>query len=214
MSNSPSLIFLALINKCMVLHLMTSRMTSRQHGSICPNLMNNRILNVSWRLFWRKGRGPLTKKVTKLVAETQCPHGTYHTNIWQWTCSCPSYLVSRFFLCKHLVWIVNTQICNFKPQGDLAFFSTLHCNHVPPFYHITAIHHATTPLQAIPEIPQTHLQALLMEMSGPIQLQVDVNVGIGESVGGIGTIIGEEWDKLANNENVEYVWVMIMMVMV
>ncbi|KAF8151411.1 hypothetical protein B0H34DRAFT_678047 [Crassisporium funariophilum] len=53
-------------------------------------------------------QGNLTGKVRKerlaqITAKEVRNHGTHHTNVKHWTCSCLSYLASRFLLCKHLV---------------------------------------------------------------------------------------------------------------
>ncbi|KLO07967.1 hypothetical protein SCHPADRAFT_807249, partial [Schizopora paradoxa] len=39
--------------------------------------------------------------------DEQRQRGTYYTNIDDWACSCPSFLLSRFLLCKHIVREVN-----------------------------------------------------------------------------------------------------------
>ncbi|KLO08623.1 hypothetical protein SCHPADRAFT_803506, partial [Schizopora paradoxa] len=44
--------------------------------------------------------------------DEQRKRGTYHTDINNWTCSCPSYLLSRFLLCKHLVRSTNDYFNN------------------------------------------------------------------------------------------------------
>ena len=54
-----------------------------------------------------KGR---TERLAELEAEAERPNGTYHTNVDRWTCSCPSYLISRFLLCKHLVSTANARM--------------------------------------------------------------------------------------------------------
>lgn len=65
--------------------------------------------------------------------------GTYHTSVQKWTCSCPSYLLNRFLLCKHLVREVN----ELSPTGSnlgLRFFKKLRRRHEAPYYHIPFIH--------------------------------------------------------------------------
>jgi hypothetical protein len=49
---------------------------------------------VSWRKEFKREWVSLSKKNI---------NGVYLTNIETWTCSCPSFLLSRFFICKHLV---------------------------------------------------------------------------------------------------------------
>ena len=79
-----------------------------------------------------------TAKLAELEADELRLKGTYHTDINHWTCSCPSYLISRFLLCKHLVRTANTKMKGFDPKDNLAFFAALRCNHFPPFYFIPA----------------------------------------------------------------------------
>ncbi|KAJ3830958.1 hypothetical protein F5878DRAFT_516950, partial [Lentinula raphanica] len=47
-----------------------------------------------------------------IEAERQRPRGVYHTNLDTMTCSCPSFLISRWLLCKHIVREVNQQTNN------------------------------------------------------------------------------------------------------
>jgi len=86
-----------------------------------------------------KGR---TERLAQIAEEARRPHGTYHTRLETWTCSCPSYLISRFLLCKHLVRLANAAL---KPKVDpctsLLFFYHLRCNHYTPFYSIPGIHY-------------------------------------------------------------------------
>jgi len=70
--------------------------------------------------------------------ETRDP-GTHHTSVENWTCSCPSYLTSRFLLCKHLVRKANLSL-NDEPRTDLLFFSKLCRARHAPFYSIPGIH--------------------------------------------------------------------------
>jgi SWIM zinc finger len=83
-----------------------------------------------------KGR---TKRLAEIAEEAQRPHGTYHTSLEEWTCSCPSYLISRFLLCKHLVWLANAKL-NDVPITSLAFFAAICHNCYAPFYSIEGIH--------------------------------------------------------------------------
>ncbi|KAF9023082.1 hypothetical protein BDZ89DRAFT_898233, partial [Hymenopellis radicata] len=49
-------------------------------------------------------KGPArAERLADIEAERDRPRGKYHTSVERWTCSCPSYLISRFLLCKHLV---------------------------------------------------------------------------------------------------------------
>ncbi|KAF5346609.1 hypothetical protein D9757_014284 [Collybiopsis confluens] len=77
-----------------------------------------------------------------IEAERERPRGTYHTNVETMTCSCPSYLISRWLLCKHLVREVNRRTGNL-PLNNLPFFHALRQNHFAPFYSIPGIHFKT-----------------------------------------------------------------------
>lgn len=83
-----------------------------------------------------KGR---TERLAQIEKERDRPNGTYITDISRWTCSCPSYLISRFLLCKHLVRAANT-ILDDKPLDSLVFFLDLRRNHYPPYYSMPGIH--------------------------------------------------------------------------
>ena len=76
----------------------------------------------------------------QIAKEEKHDPGTHHTSIDKWTCSCPSYLTSRFLLCKHLVRQANISL-NGKPSTDLRFFAKLlrRARHAP-FYSIPGIH--------------------------------------------------------------------------
>jgi hypothetical protein len=93
-----------------------------------------------------KGRA---ERLTQIEEEKNRPKGMYITDINRWTCSCPSYLISRFLLCKHLVRAAN-RILKDKPLDCLDFFSTLRRNHYPPYYSVPGIHTDAT-IQAIPD---------------------------------------------------------------
>ncbi len=77
--------------------------------------------------------------LAKIRAEETWPWGVYHTYIEDWACSCPSYLISHFLLCKHLVHEANKKTSN-TPLHNLRFFLDLKCNHYPPYYSIPGIH--------------------------------------------------------------------------
>jgi hypothetical protein len=69
----------------------------------------------------KKSKG-CAEKLAELEADAERPSGTYHTDIDRWTCSCPSYLISQFLLCKHIAHTVNARIPGFNPRDDLGFF--------------------------------------------------------------------------------------------
>ena len=84
-----------------------------------------------------KGRA---KTLENLHTNAVRPLGKYHTSSEKWTCSCPSFLISRFLLCKHLVCETNSQLKVKFSDLTLAFFASLHRHHYSPFYHISGIH--------------------------------------------------------------------------
>ncbi|KAJ3979402.1 hypothetical protein F5890DRAFT_1421394 [Lentinula detonsa] len=81
------------------------------------------------------------ERLTNIEAEKVRPKGSYHTNIDNMTCSCPSFTLSRWLLCKHLVRQVNEKTGN-APLNNLPFFRALRRNHYPPFYIIPGVHMA------------------------------------------------------------------------
>ena len=93
-----------------------------------------------------KGR---TERLTQIEEEKNRPGGKYVTDINRWTCSCPSYLISRFLLCKHLVRAANT-ILDDKPFDSLDFFFNLWRNHYPPYYLVSGIHADTEIVETTP----------------------------------------------------------------
>jgi len=67
----------------------------------------------------------LAERLVQIADKEKRDPGTHHTSIDKWTCSCPSYLTSRFLLCKHLVRQANISLnLNGKPCTDLRFFSS------------------------------------------------------------------------------------------
>ncbi|KIM86981.1 hypothetical protein PILCRDRAFT_4225 [Piloderma croceum F 1598] len=77
--------------------------------------------------------------LAQLAKEEVHLHGAYQTELQCWTCSCLSYLISQFLLCKHLICAANKKLKN-KPLTNLKFFLNLGQNHYPPFYLIPGIH--------------------------------------------------------------------------
>jgi hypothetical protein len=77
------------------------------------------------------------EKLAELEAERARSNGTYHTSLAKWTCSCPSYLISRHLLCKHLVRLVNGKLPGV--ESDLHFFANLRRCHFPPYYSIAGV---------------------------------------------------------------------------
>ncbi|KAF8882474.1 hypothetical protein CPB85DRAFT_1339540, partial [Mucidula mucida] len=69
--------------------------------------------------------------LAEIEAERDRPRGKYHTSIKKWTCLCPSYLISRFLLCKHLVREAN-QLTHNAACKNYRFFLGLRRNHYPP----------------------------------------------------------------------------------
>ncbi|KAJ3770997.1 hypothetical protein FB446DRAFT_646034 [Lentinula raphanica] len=85
-----------------------------------------------------------------IEADRLRPRGTYHTDVETMTCSCPSYLISRWLLCKHLVREVNERTSNL-PINNLSFFRNLRRNHTTPFYNIPGLHAPLTETTSINE---------------------------------------------------------------
>ena len=79
------------------------------------------------------------ERLEQIANEEGHERGQYHTNLQTWTCSCPSYLISRFLLCKHLVRLTNEKLQN-KPLTQLNFFANLQRARYTPFYNIKGIH--------------------------------------------------------------------------
>jgi hypothetical protein len=87
-----------------------------------------------------KGRA---ERLAEMAEEENRLSGEYATDVQRWTCSCPSYLISRFLLCKHLVRLVNKKL-NDEPITDLSFFLKLRRNHRPPYYIIPNVNETIT----------------------------------------------------------------------
>jgi len=108
-------------------------------------------------------------RLTLLEEEAKRENGTYHTSLEDWTCSCPSYLISRFLLCKHLVRAANVPLDS-SPLTDLRFFLKVRRHHFPPFYHIPGIHTEPTrpnsPQPSLPVLNLTEDQPSFSEISG------------------------------------------------
>jgi hypothetical protein len=73
--------------------------------------------------------------------DAQTPAG-WVTDLDRWVCSCPSYLLSRFLICKHLIGMVNIRT-NFAPiwgRNQHTFLVKLRRFHSCPFYRIESVH--------------------------------------------------------------------------
>ncbi|KAG8938810.1 hypothetical protein FRC04_007517 [Tulasnella sp. 424] len=73
-----------------------------------------------------------------LREEAEQGEGQYRTALLNWTCSCSSYLLSRYLFCKHLIREANAKLGTNRP--GLAFFKKLQRFHTRPFYRIAGIH--------------------------------------------------------------------------
>jgi SWIM zinc finger len=137
-----------------------------------------------------------TAKLAELKADELRPKGTYHTNINRWTCSCPSYLISRFLLCKHLICTANTAMTGFNLKDNLTFFAALRRNHFPPFYFIPALHKQLEPAEttASMELPMRKVLRTLDNTVTDLLLKTDITGGIGPegAVGGAVSGLTEE----------------------
>ncbi len=102
-----------------------------------------------------KTRSWKQERLEQLIRDQERKKGTYHTSLIDWTCSCPSFLISRFLLCKHLVRAANSILCrrmyasneepynNRLPRRDLLYLRRHRCT---PFFRIAGIHEEATPL--------------------------------------------------------------------
>ncbi|KIO17044.1 hypothetical protein M407DRAFT_85350, partial [Tulasnella calospora MUT 4182] len=63
------------------------------------------------------------KQLEWLREEAEQSQGQYRTALLNWTCSCPSFLLSRFLFCKHLIRKANTKLGTNRP--GLGFFRKL-----------------------------------------------------------------------------------------
>jgi hypothetical protein len=84
---------------------------------------DHRKAMASWRKDfkseWKKMNGSLTEL-------TRIQH--YHTDPARWICGCPSFLNSRFLLCKHI-------FSCYEPVSDrIDFFQSVQRRRVPPFW--------------------------------------------------------------------------------
>jgi hypothetical protein len=107
--------------------------------------------NKYWRLKWdlqvlkTSANTTHTKKkraeqLEWIRAEHEHEPGTYHMDMLTWSCICPSYLLNRFLLCKHLVQAVQEHFKNVPQHCD--FFATLHRCYHAPYYYIEGLHDA------------------------------------------------------------------------
>jgi hypothetical protein len=89
------------------------------------------------------GKKLRTQRLDWIREESEGSSSQYKTSLTNWTCSCPSYLLSRFLVCKHLVRSANQQLG--KSNHGLRFFARLHRHHEVPFYRIPGIHSIENP---------------------------------------------------------------------
>lgn len=66
--------------------------------------------------------------------------GEYHVDVSTWTCTCTSFLLNRFFLCKHLVREASTCLAAANITLSLQFFYNLRRERESPFFIIAGIH--------------------------------------------------------------------------
>lgn len=85
-----------------------------------------------------KAKSRRNQQLEWLREEAERENGQYRTALMNWTCSCPSFLVSRFLMCKHLIREANKHLSIKKPS--LAFYKKLRRCHTRPFYRIPGIH--------------------------------------------------------------------------
>jgi hypothetical protein len=111
-----------------------------------------RRVDASWRkASWRKAFKHEWKKLT-IRSQTIDPGSIqqYHANPTQWCCGCPSFINSRFLICKHLVFC-------YKPILDpVRFFREIRRQRVPPFW-------TDRQLTLLPEYQPTEAQATFLD---------------------------------------------------
>ncbi|KAF9515816.1 hypothetical protein BS47DRAFT_1293351 [Hydnum rufescens UP504] len=73
----------------------------------------------------RKTKAWRQERLDWLQEEEEREAGTYNTSLHDWTCSCPSYLHSRFLICKHLIRLANMALGEAGIKRDLQFFYNL-----------------------------------------------------------------------------------------
>lgn len=81
--------------------------------------------------------------------------GSYRTSLSSWTCPCPSYLLSRFHMCKHLVRLANHRLQT--TRHSLQFFHQLRRHHTAPFYHTPSIHDIEDPSEDVPKAAEAYI---------------------------------------------------------
>ncbi|TFK45179.1 hypothetical protein OE88DRAFT_1649504, partial [Heliocybe sulcata] len=101
-----------------------------------------------------KGRA---ERLVLIRNQAEHPAGSYHMDIHRWTCSCPSYLISCFLLCKHLVRAANSHL-NLDPKRNLEFFAELRRHHQSPFYHLPGLHKPVQQPLHFPSMPKKILR--------------------------------------------------------
>jgi hypothetical protein len=75
---------------------------------------------------WRKA----FKKEWKELSTRVINNNAYLTDSNNWICGCPAFLISRFFICKHIV--------QQKGVVDALFFDKVHRHHQYPFVNTTS----------------------------------------------------------------------------
>jgi hypothetical protein len=99
----------------LVIYIIVSRLIPHHQQQFNKYKRGREI--VSWRKEFKSEWITLSKKEVK---------GNYITNINTWTCNCLSFLLSRFFICKHLIqqsqYNTNPQFFrSFQRQGHYPF---------------------------------------------------------------------------------------------
>lgn len=87
--------------------------------------LNYRAGLASWRYTFKKDWTILSKKEVDPEARS-----IYHTDPYKWSCSCPSFLNSRFLICKHIVHCFEKM----STTNRVAFFDTVRRSRFPPFW--------------------------------------------------------------------------------
>jgi hypothetical protein len=108
---------------------------SDEHRNVKKELTVLRKKATTWR-----DKQARAERIEQIREEAERSAGVYKTSVSSWSCSCLSFTLSRFLLCKHLVRATNTELG--KPDGKvgLEFFSLLRRRYDAPFYYIQGIH--------------------------------------------------------------------------
>ena len=146
------------------------------------------------------------ERLAQIAAEESREPGVYVTVIELWVCSCPSFLLSRFLWCKHLIRETNKRLNN-RPLTDLKFFLHLRRNHTAPYYSIPGIHSmpdtpADTPMGPILLLGTREGTQIMREFPTPAQPSVNETASASASATTAGNdVVREEEEKVTRRRD-------------